>query len=153
MVFYLGWTQGFPRKNCVFTIYFFPQYFAYCYVQKQPVRTGVPTVCEKLAKAFKNTIHSPSCVLVLINSTSGIKASSLQRLHILRDPKDEYSTRYAWRTIHNSSTLLQRPTLWMVEESNGKLHTSWGLWVMDAYQEWTTPVSYTHLTLPTKRIV
>jgi len=45
----------------VFTIYFFPQYFAYCCVQKQPVRTGVPAICEKLAKDFKNTIHPVLC--------------------------------------------------------------------------------------------
>jgi len=56
MVFYLGWAQGFPRKNsCV-------HYFRIIYLlpsQEQPARSGELTVCENQAR----TEFTPSCVL------------------------------------------------------------------------------------------
>ena len=60
MVFYLGWAQGFPRKNRVFRILFCSTVLN-CSLpsQEQAARTGAVAVCEKLATTFKNTIHPP----------------------------------------------------------------------------------------------
>jgi len=60
VVFYLGWAQGFPRKNRVFRILFYSAILN-CSLpsQEQAARTGAVVVSEKLATTFKNTIHPP----------------------------------------------------------------------------------------------
>jgi len=86
MVFYLGWARGFSRKNCVF--------FISADSQEQSVQTGLLTVCENLATCERTQFTHLLCLVLLKLNKWYQTGYLLQKINILRDPKDEYTTRH-----------------------------------------------------------
>ena len=79
--FYLGWAQGFPRKNtCVlyfYNIYLLPS-------QEQPVQSGQLTVCENQVR----TQFTPLCLVLLKLNDNKIEDEHYNHLNEIMEVLD-----------------------------------------------------------------